>query len=47
MAVEIRDVIYCPYCGWESFDPDSYEQPCSQSDCDGVMTGIYREDYEI
>jgi hypothetical protein len=42
-----REVIYCPKCGWESFDPDSYEEDCQRGNCDGKMTGTYEEEYEV
>lgn len=44
--MSIREVIYCPLCGWESFDSNQYEEPCGQSDCDGRLTETREEEYE-
>lgn len=35
-----KEIYYCPVCGWESFDPDMYETPCDQTDCEGKLTEI-------
>jgi len=44
---DIRKVYFCPECGWESFDDSEYEADCGQSDCNGVITEIKEEWYEV
>lgn len=43
--IKKREVFSCPKCGWESFDPDSYEEPCGQTNCDGSLTKVTKESY--
>jgi len=44
---DIREVYFCPDCGWESFSDGDYEADCGQSDCDGNITEIKKEWYVI
>lgn len=41
-----RTVIYCPICGWETFDEDQYENECGQTNCPGKLTETRTETYE-
>lgn len=46
MTEKTRTVIYCPVCGWETFDEDQYECDCGQTDCPGKLTLTREETYE-
>jgi len=41
----IRTVIFCPECGWESFDEDDYDHGCPN--CGEILIGEKEEEYEI
>ena len=43
----IRDVWYCPVCGWESWNIEDKGKLCSQFECDGVLSEHKKEEYEI
>ena len=45
--IKTRKVYYCPKCGWESFNEDDYEAPCGQTGCDGTLSEVREEDYEV
>ena len=46
LSRDIREVYFCPDCGWESYDDVDYEADCGQSDCDGNITETRDEWYE-
>jgi hypothetical protein len=43
---DIREVFFCPKCGWESFDDSDYDVPCLRYGCDGHMSETREEWYE-
>jgi len=46
ICYDIREVFFCPDCGWESFSDVDYEADCGQSNCDGNITEVKKEWYE-
>jgi len=46
LSQDLREVYFCPKCGWESFDDVNYEADCGQSGCDGKMTETRDEWYD-
>ena len=44
---DIREVFFCPKCGWESFSEGDYETSCGKCGCDGTLTESKKEWYVI
>jgi hypothetical protein len=44
---DIREVFFCPKCGWESYSEGDIETSCGQCGCDGKITESKKEWYVI
>jgi hypothetical protein len=42
-----RIVFYCPICGWESFDENDLDTPCCHDGCDGTLSVMFKEKYDL
>ena len=46
ISQDIREVFFCPDCGWESYSDGDYQASCGNDDCDGEVSEVRKEWYE-